>query len=53
MVGAAKHCKKAIDVGMDIICAQGGEGGGHTGVNPTSLLVSNDDDDDTSICLVT
>lgn len=31
MVGAAKHCKKALDVGMDMICAQGGEGGGHTG----------------------
>ncbi|ORY68037.1 2-nitropropane dioxygenase [Leucosporidium creatinivorum] len=39
MVGAAKHCKKALDVGMDIICCQGGEGGGHTGDTPTSILI--------------
>lgn len=39
MVGAPKHVKKALDVGMDIICAQGGEGGGHTGRTPTSILI--------------
>jgi len=39
MVGAPKHVKKALDVGMDIICAQGGEGGGHTGTTPTSILI--------------
>lgn len=39
MVGAPKHVKKAIDVGADIICGQGGEGGGHTGSTPTSLLI--------------
>eukprot|EP00494_Astrolonche_serrata_P005384 UN05400 len=39
MVGAPKHVKKALAVGCDLICAQGGEGGGHTGTIPTSLLV--------------
>jgi len=39
MVGAPKHVKKALDVGVDIICAQGGEGGGHTGEVPTSVLI--------------
>lgn len=39
MVGAPKHAKKAIDVGVDIICAQGGEGGGHTGDIGTSVLI--------------
>lgn len=28
-----------MDAGCDIICAQGGEGGGHTGDIPTSLLI--------------
>lgn len=31
MVGAVKHVSKALAMGVDIICAQGGEGGGHTG----------------------
>lgn len=39
MVGHPKHVKKALGVGVDLICAQGGEGGGHTGVIPASLLV--------------
>ena len=30
---------KALDAGVDIICAQGGEGGGHTGDVPTSVLI--------------
>jgi NAD(P)H-dependent flavin oxidoreductase YrpB (nitropropane dioxygenase family) len=30
---------KAIEVGCDIVCAQGGEGGGHTGDIPTSILI--------------
>ena len=30
---------KALAVGVDIICAQGGEGGGHTGDVPTSVLI--------------
>ncbi|KAF8604773.1 2-nitropropane dioxygenase [Ceratobasidium sp. AG-I] len=33
------HVAKALDAGVDIICAQGGEGGGHTGYIPTSILV--------------
>merc|ERR1712070_1108813 len=29
----------ALDAGVDIICAQGGEGGGHTGDIATSILL--------------
>lgn len=39
MIGAVKHVEKALAVGVDIICAQGGEGGGHTGDIPTSILL--------------
>lgn len=39
MVGAPKHAEKAFEAGVDIVCAQGGEGGGHTGEIPTSILV--------------
>jgi len=39
MIGAPKHVKKALEAGVDIICAQGGEGGGHTGDIPTSMLI--------------
>jgi len=39
MVGHPKHVQKALDVGCDIICAQGGEGGGHTGDVPTTVLI--------------
>jgi NAD(P)H-dependent flavin oxidoreductase YrpB (nitropropane dioxygenase family) len=39
MIGAPKHVQKALDVGVDIICAQGGEGGGHTGDVPSSVLI--------------
>jgi NAD(P)H-dependent flavin oxidoreductase YrpB (nitropropane dioxygenase family) len=39
MIGAVKHATKAIEAGCDIICAQGGEGGGHTGDCPTSILL--------------
>jgi NAD(P)H-dependent flavin oxidoreductase YrpB (nitropropane dioxygenase family) len=39
MVGAVKHVPKALAMGVDIICAQGGEGGGHTGEIPTSVLL--------------
>lgn len=31
MIGHPKHVAKCLEVGVDIICAQGGEGGGHTG----------------------
>ncbi|KAL2815583.1 2-nitropropane dioxygenase [Aspergillus cavernicola] len=39
MVGAPKHAEKALRAGVDIICAQGGEGGGHTGNIPFSVLI--------------
>jgi NAD(P)H-dependent flavin oxidoreductase YrpB (nitropropane dioxygenase family) len=39
MVGHPKHVRKACDIGADIICAQGGEAGGHTGDIPFSVLV--------------
>ncbi|KAI0890195.1 NPD-domain-containing protein [Annulohypoxylon maeteangense] len=39
MVGHPKHVQKALDIGCDIICAQGGEGGGHTGNVPTTVLI--------------
>ena len=38
--GAVKHAEKAEQLGADIIIVQGGEGGGHTGSVPTSLLTS-------------
>ena len=39
MVGHPKHVTKALDVGVDLICAQAGEGGGHTGDVPASILI--------------
>ncbi|EED77025.1 predicted protein, partial [Postia placenta Mad-698-R] len=39
MVGHPKHVPRALDAGVDLICAQGGEGGGHTGDVPCSLLI--------------
>lgn len=39
MIGHPKHVKKCLDLGADLICAQGGEGGGHTGDTPTSVLI--------------
>ncbi len=38
--GAVRHAQKAEKLGADVIIVQGGEGGGHTGTVPTSLLVS-------------
>jgi NAD(P)H-dependent flavin oxidoreductase YrpB (nitropropane dioxygenase family) len=38
-VGALRHAEKMLDWGVDAVIAQGGEGGGHTGVVPTSLLL--------------
>jgi nitronate monooxygenase len=37
--GAPRHAAKAQKLGADVIIVQGGEGGGHTGPIPTSLLV--------------
>lgn len=39
MIGHPKHVKKCLDLGVDIICAQGGEGGGHTGDIATTILI--------------
>ncbi|MCW8193215.1 nitronate monooxygenase [Proteobacteria bacterium 005FR1] len=38
-VGALKHAVKAVDLGADMITIQGGEGGGHTGGVPTTILL--------------
>lgn len=38
-VGAVKHAQKAIELGADVVTVQGGEGGGHTGSVPTTLLL--------------
>ena len=39
MIGHPKHVAKALEVGVDIICPQAGEGGGHTGDMPASILI--------------
>jgi len=39
MVGHPHHVAKALDAGVDMICCQGGEGGGHTGEVATSILL--------------
>lgn len=38
-VGARRHAEKMLEWGVDGVIAQGGEGGGHTGDVPTSLLL--------------
>jgi len=38
-VGALKHAVKAVELGADIVTVQGGEGGGHTGAVPTTILL--------------
>ena len=38
-VGARRHAEKMLETGVDAVIAQGGEGGGHTGPIPTSLLL--------------
>jgi nitronate monooxygenase len=37
--GSVRHAEKAEQLGADLVIVQGGEGGGHTGSVPTSLLV--------------
>lgn len=39
MIGHPKHVHKACQAGADLICAQGGEAGGHTGDIATSVLI--------------
>jgi len=38
-VGAPKHARKVASWGADAVMIQGGEGGGHTGSVPTTLLL--------------
>ena len=38
-VGLPKHAIKAFELGADAVTVQGGEGGGHTGKIPTTLLI--------------
>ena len=38
-IGARRHAEKVAALGVDAVIAQGAEGGGHTGVVPTTLLV--------------
>ncbi|MBZ5736255.1 nitronate monooxygenase [Nocardioides sp. TRM66260-LWL] len=38
-IGAAKHARKVAAWGADAVMVQGGEGGGHTGPVPTTLLL--------------
>jgi NAD(P)H-dependent flavin oxidoreductase YrpB (nitropropane dioxygenase family) len=38
-VGAARHAEKVAGWGADVVMVQGGEGGGHTGPVPTTLLL--------------
>jgi len=38
-IGAKRHAEKVMDWGVDAVLVQGGEGGGHTGSVPTSILL--------------
>jgi len=38
-IGAKRHAEKVAAWGVDAVLVQGGEGGGHTGAVPTSLLL--------------
>ncbi|MBM4210611.1 MAG: nitronate monooxygenase, partial [Gammaproteobacteria bacterium] len=38
-VGALRHAQKMVQIGVDALTIQGGEGGGHTGSVPTTLLL--------------
>ena len=38
-VGAVKHAQKMVQIGVDAVTVQGGEGGGHTGSVPTTILL--------------
>ena len=39
MIGSPRHVQKCLDAGVDILCAQGTEGGGHTGDISTTVLI--------------
>jgi NAD(P)H-dependent flavin oxidoreductase YrpB (nitropropane dioxygenase family) len=38
-VGAVKHAQKMVELGVDMVNVQGGEGGGHTGSVATTVLL--------------
>jgi NAD(P)H-dependent flavin oxidoreductase YrpB (nitropropane dioxygenase family) len=38
-IGAKRHAEKVLQWGVDAVLVQGGEGGGHTGSVPTTLLL--------------
>lgn len=38
-IGAKRHAEKVLEWGVDAVLVQGGEGGGHTGSVPTTLLL--------------
>jgi NAD(P)H-dependent flavin oxidoreductase YrpB (nitropropane dioxygenase family) len=38
-IGARRHAEKVAEWGVDAVIVQGGEGGGHTGAVPTTLLL--------------
>jgi NAD(P)H-dependent flavin oxidoreductase YrpB (nitropropane dioxygenase family) len=38
-IGAVKHAQKMEQLGCDMVTVQGGEGGGHTGSVPTTVLL--------------
>ncbi|HMC38464.1 MAG TPA: nitronate monooxygenase [Acidimicrobiales bacterium] len=38
-IAAPRHAEKVVAMGVDAVIAQGREGGGHTGLIPTSLLL--------------
>jgi NAD(P)H-dependent flavin oxidoreductase YrpB (nitropropane dioxygenase family) len=38
-VGALRHAQKMVELGVDMITVQGGEGGGHTGSVATTVLL--------------
>ena len=38
-IGAKRHAEKVLEWGVDAVLVQGGEGGGHTGAVPTTVLL--------------
>ena len=38
-IGAKRHAEKVLEWGVDAVLVQGGEGGGHTGAVPTTILL--------------
>src|SRR6478736_2618043 len=38
-IGAKRHAEKVMEWGVDAVIVQGGEGGGHTGSVPTTILL--------------